>query len=82
MPTGNLTSAKPIAAQPWVVTTQDASVIAFLNGLPNPDFTATSDPKVLWAKVAGNSEAGTLKDPGSAYVVSAEAYKYVEAHRY
>jgi hypothetical protein len=57
------------------------SIGAFLSGLSNPNFDTIADPTALWAQHATD----TLQQHstgGSAWVVSAEAYKYLKAFRY
>jgi len=75
----NLTQEAQIAAFCYLIATLDSGVQTFLDGLPLPDFSQVEETKALWSTRA-RVEGGTT--PGSAYVVSAEAYKYVKAHRY
>lgn len=76
----NVTRAFQVAAQPWVVQTTDDDLHAFLlalNGAGASDLGNTEETLALWAvNVPNGSEAG------SAYVVSAETYKRVQAGRY
>lgn len=76
----NVTRAFEVAAQPWVVQVTDNSLHAFLlglNGAGASDLGQTKETLALWAvNVPNGSEAG------SAYVVSAETYKRVQASRY
>ena len=57
----------------------------FLKNLPAPDFNLVSDPKARWAvaaKAAEGSAAGSAAAAGTAYVVSAEVFKRLKAHRF
>lgn len=77
----NLIKAKLVAAPPALVQTVTPAVIDFLNSLDPADFRTVADTKALWAApVTQSLTEGTAG--GTAYVVSAEAYKYVKAHRY
>lgn len=81
----NLTGERQIAAYPYVVTTVDAAAIAFLKGLMvgHPDFSDRIDTKVDWAvEATGGASVGGSLAPGSVYVVSAQTYKRLKAHRY
>lgn len=78
-PSSRIDRSNQIAAFPYLIATLDTDVKAFLDGLPFPDFASVAETKALWAARA-TTTGGT--SPGSAYVVSAEAYKRVKAHRY
>lgn len=81
MPQGNLIKGHLIAAPPALVQTVTADVVDFLDSLAPADFSVVADTKALWAvEIDQSLTEGTAG--GTAYVVSAEAYKYVKAHRY
>lgn len=79
---GMLQRAHAIAAHPFVIETDDNDVGVFLVSLPEPNFQNTADAKALWAARAENAGQGTEIPEGSAYVVSAEAFKRIRAHRF
>ncbi len=76
---GNIDRTNQIAAFPYLIATLDAGVKTFLDALPFPDFATVEETQALWAARA-TEQGGTT--PGSAYVVSAEVYKRIKAHRY
>jgi predicted NodU family carbamoyl transferase len=83
-----------VAAQPWLVHTNDTAATAFLRSLCGTggdsaasltdnanDFSKVSQEQALWAvPVSGDPTHGEAV--GSAYIVSAEAKKRLDAHRY
>jgi len=78
----NIIGSRQIAAFPFIIETLDENVALFLAGLPTPDFSTTLDTNVDWAtqciaRYEGGSEGG-----GSAWVVSAQTFKRIKAHRY
>lgn len=78
----NVTRAYQVAAQPWVVETVDTDLHAFLlslNGAGASDLGTTEETLALWAVQVPSSDES---DGGTAYVVSAETYKRVQAGRY
>jgi hypothetical protein len=79
---GNLTKARMVGHDPWVVSTLDGDVASFLGGLPTLDFEQTPITKGLWAVEIGGAGEGSASGYGTAWVVSAEAFKYLRARRY
>jgi hypothetical protein len=81
---GNVTRAYQIAAQPWVVNVTDSPLGEYLadlaagGGAETSDLKDTENPVLLWAAPLTNS----LDSAGTAYVVSAEVYKRIQARRY
>lgn len=78
----NVKRAFQVAAQPWIVVTTDNNLHAFLlglNGAGASDLATTEETLALWAVNVPHTGDG---EGGSAYVVSAEAYKRVQARRY
>lgn len=82
--TGNVLKARPINTFPFIIHTVDADVMVFLEDLPAPDFNLVADAKALWATSASHAGEGSQYDDGegSAFIVSAETYKYVKTYRY
>jgi hypothetical protein len=90
----NRVRAWEVASQPWLVHTSDVAATAFLRSLCGTggdsaaslsddanDVGKTSQEQVLWAvPVKGDPTHGEAA--GTAYLVSAEAYKRLVAHRY
>lgn len=76
----NVSRAFQIAEKPWVVQVNDTATrdfLAALNGGGASDLALVEETIALWAvQVPNDSVAGT------AYVVSPEAYKRVQARRF
>jgi hypothetical protein len=77
----NLTESRSINAGCFVVKTLDGAVNAFLSGLNGAasDLDIVADGLALWAVAAEEDEFGA---GGTAFIVSAEAFKRVHARRY
>jgi hypothetical protein len=90
----NRVRAWEVASQPWLVHTNDNAATAFLRSLCGTggdavaslsdnanDLAMTRKEQALWAvPVVGDPTHGEA--PGTAYIVSAEAYKRLNARRY
>lgn len=75
----NVSKAFQVAEKPWIVQVTDTATRDFLAGLISTPatFDDTEETLLLWAAQLDDSgEAGT------AYVVSPEAYKRVQARRF
>lgn len=82
---------REVTAQPFVIETGDATLKAWLDKLVNAvglvgedfatknDLNETADSAALWAARVLDTNG---QNPGSAYVVSAEVAKRIEAGRY
>jgi len=78
----NVTRTYQVAAQPWVVWTTNNDLHAFLaslNGAGASDLGSVEETLALWAVQVPDS---TETDAGTAYIVSSETYKRVQAGRY
>lgn len=81
MTSNRLNQMRWIPAPPALVNTASPDVAHFLAGLPAPDFSNTPLPRSLWAVVASKPD-GTASVAGTAWVVSAEAFRRIRAHRF
>jgi hypothetical protein len=57
----------------------------WIKNLPAPDVNVVADPKLLWkvaTTAAEGTAAGSATSAGTAYVVSAEAFRRLRAHRF
>lgn len=81
MTSNRLNQMRWIPAPPALVSSTSPDVHAFLVGLPAPNFSNTPLPRGLWAVVAGHAE-GTASVAGTAWVVSAEAFRRIRAWRF
>jgi hypothetical protein len=75
----NVSKAYQIAEKPWIVQVTDTPTRDFLAGLISSpaDLIDTEETLLLWA-----AELDGAPDAGTAYVVSPEAYKRVQARRF
>jgi hypothetical protein len=69
---------RQVTDAPMLVRTDDVDVIAFLAGLPAPSFHSNT-AGALWTLDATDANAGDVA--GSAFLVSAEAFKRADAGR-
>jgi hypothetical protein len=69
---------RQITDAPMLVRTDDADLITFLSSLGTPSFHSNT-AGALWALAATDANAGDVA--GSAFLVSAEAFKRADAGR-
>lgn len=75
----NVSKAYQVAEKPWIVQVTDNAAHTFLQGLISSPASVvnTEETLLLWA-----AELDDGGDAGTAYVVSPEAYKRLQATRY
>jgi hypothetical protein len=78
---GNVTESRIINGGCFVVKTLDPAVNTFLTGLNGAaaDLDIVADNLALWAVAVEEDEFGA---DGTAFIVSQEAHKRVQTHRY
>lgn len=78
----NIQGERQVAAYPYLVTTIDEDAALFLQGLPTPDFSAKDPTDVDWALAVTGAAETDASHGTSAFLVSANTYRRLKAHRY